>query len=161
MIHHFNQHVTADAEMYHTWLYLKCTITCDHICTQFRRSVSASGHGNTSLNKLPRPTRVRSRPTQWNFLLSILTFRESAHFDTQWVVKTKCVIWLKLYTWTNKLRNYLGTFSLQFCSLKLFVWNVCGIINDNHNFSVKTLGSQNYIRLHSYRQIDSELLRLK
>ena len=34
--------------------------------------------------------------------------------------------------------------------MKLFVWNVCGIINDNHNFSVKTLGSQNYIRLHTF-----------
>ena len=65
MIHHFNQRVTADAKMYHTLLYVKCTIIYDHICTQIWRSVSASGHGNVILNKLPRPTRVRSRRPQW------------------------------------------------------------------------------------------------
>ena len=64
MIPHFDQRVTADAKMYHTWLYDKCTIIYDHICTQFWRSVSASGHGNMILNKLPRPTRVRSRRPQ-------------------------------------------------------------------------------------------------
>ena len=49
MIHHFNQNVTADTKMYRTWLYVKCTMVYDHICTQFWRSVSASGHGNVSL----------------------------------------------------------------------------------------------------------------
>ena len=44
MIPHFNQRVTADAKMYHTWLYVKCTKIYDHICTQFWRSVSPSGH---------------------------------------------------------------------------------------------------------------------
>ena len=62
MIPHFDQRVTADAKMYHTWLYVKCTIIYDHVCTQFWRSVSASGHGNRVSNKLPRPTRVRIRP---------------------------------------------------------------------------------------------------
>ena len=65
MIHHFDQRITADAKMYHTLLYVKCTMIYDHICTQFWRSVSASGHGNVILNKLPRPTRVRSRRPQW------------------------------------------------------------------------------------------------
>ena len=65
MIHHFNQNVTADAKMYHTCLYVKCTMIYDHICTQFRRSVSESRHGNMILNKFPPPTRVRSRPPQW------------------------------------------------------------------------------------------------
>ena len=74
MIHHFDQRVTADAKMYHTWLYDKCTIIYDHICTPFWRSVSASGHGNLILNMLPRPTRVRSRPPQWPSLaLRLLT----------------------------------------------------------------------------------------
>ena len=48
--------------MYHTCLYAKSNIFYDHICTLFWRSVSASGHGNISLKKLPRPTRVRIRP---------------------------------------------------------------------------------------------------
>ena len=69
MIHHFDQRVTADAKIYHTWLYDKCTIIYDHIRTPFWRSVSASGHGNLILNKLPRPTRVRSRPPQWPSLI--------------------------------------------------------------------------------------------
>ena len=60
MIHYFNQNVTADAKMYHTWLYVECTKIYDHICTQFWRSVSASGHGNVGLKQLPPPTRVRS-----------------------------------------------------------------------------------------------------
>ena len=60
MIHHFNQNVTADAKMYHTCLYVKCTMIYDHICTQFWRSVSASGHGNVIFNTFPRETRVRS-----------------------------------------------------------------------------------------------------
>ena len=64
MIHHINQNCSADAKMYHTWLYVKCTMIYDHKCTQFWRSVSASGHGNMILNKLPRPTRVRSRHSQ-------------------------------------------------------------------------------------------------
>ena len=45
----------------------------DHDCTQFWRSVSAFGHGNLILNKLPRPTRVRSRPPQWHSLISLIT----------------------------------------------------------------------------------------
>ena len=49
MIHYINQNVTADVKMYHTWLYAKCTMIYDHICTQFWRSVSTSGHGNTIL----------------------------------------------------------------------------------------------------------------
>ena len=66
MILHFNQRVTADAKMYHTRLYIKCTTIYDHICTQFWRSVSAPGHGNAILNKLTRPTRVRSPDPTWN-----------------------------------------------------------------------------------------------
>ena len=62
VIYHFNQNVTADAKRYHTYVYVEHTWYCDHICTRFWRSVSASGHGNMSLNKLPRPTRVRIRP---------------------------------------------------------------------------------------------------
>ena len=62
MIPHFDQRVTADAKMYHTWLYVKCTIIYDHVCTQFWRSVSASGHGNVKFDRLTRPTRVRIRP---------------------------------------------------------------------------------------------------
>ena len=42
--------------MYHTWLYDKCTMTYDHICTQFWRSVSASA-------ALTPAVRVRIRPT--------------------------------------------------------------------------------------------------
>ena len=61
MIHHFNQNVTADAKMYHTWLYVKCTMIYDHICTQFWRSVSAFGHGNLGLKTLDLATRVRIR----------------------------------------------------------------------------------------------------
>ena len=60
MIHHFNQRVTADVKMYHTCLYVECTLTYDHNCTQFWRSVSAAGHGNLILKQLTRPTRVRS-----------------------------------------------------------------------------------------------------
>ena len=60
MIHHFNQRVTADVKMYHTWLYVNCTMIYDHICIQFWRSVSASEHGNMILKQLTRPTRVRS-----------------------------------------------------------------------------------------------------
>ena len=62
MIPHFDQRVTADAKMYHTWLYVKCTIIYGHVCTQFWRSVSASGHGNVKFDRLTRPTRVRIRP---------------------------------------------------------------------------------------------------
>ena len=61
MIHHINQNCSADAKMYHTWLYVKCTMIYDHICAPFWRSVSASGHGNVILNMLPRSTQVRSR----------------------------------------------------------------------------------------------------
>ena len=64
MIYHLNQNVTADAKRYDTCLYVECTTIYDHICTHFWRSVSASGHGNTVSNKLPRPSRVRSRPPQ-------------------------------------------------------------------------------------------------
>ena len=64
MIHHFNQNVTADAKMYHTWLYVKCKIIYDHICTQFWRSVSAVGHGNVILKSVDLASRVRSRPAQ-------------------------------------------------------------------------------------------------
>ena len=64
MIPHFDQRVTADAKMDHTWLYVKCTIIYGHVCTHFWRSVSAFGHGTMILNKLPRPTRVRFRPQQ-------------------------------------------------------------------------------------------------
>ena len=38
--------------MYHTLLYVECTLTYDHICTQSWRSVSAPGHG-----KLAHPCR--------------------------------------------------------------------------------------------------------
>ena len=62
MIHHFNQNGTADSNMYHTWLYVNCTLIYDHICTQFWRSVSASGHGDAILNKLTPAVRVRIRP---------------------------------------------------------------------------------------------------
>ena len=61
MIHHINQNCSADAKMYHTWLYVKCTMIYDHKCTQFWRSVSASGHGNMSLKTVDLATRVRSR----------------------------------------------------------------------------------------------------
>ena len=64
MIHHLDQRVTADAKRYHTWLYVKCTIIYDHICTQVWRSVSASGHGNLILKQLTRPSRVRFRPRE-------------------------------------------------------------------------------------------------
>ena len=70
LIHHFNQNFTA--EMYHTWLYVKCKMIYDHICTQFWRSVSASGHGNTILDLLPRPTRIRIRPGQCTRLLNTI-----------------------------------------------------------------------------------------
>ena len=50
--------------MYHTFLYLEHTWNYGYICTQFWRSVSASGHGNTILNKLTRPVRVRIRRPQ-------------------------------------------------------------------------------------------------
>ena len=60
MIYHINQNFSADAKMYHTWLYVKCTIIYDHKCTQFWRSVSALGHGNLILNKLTPAVRVRS-----------------------------------------------------------------------------------------------------
>ena len=69
MIHHFNQNLTADAKMYHACLYVNYKMIYDHICTQFWRSVSASGHGNMILNKLPRPTRVRSRRPQCQCML--------------------------------------------------------------------------------------------
>ena len=72
MIHHFNQRVTADAKMYRTCLYVKCTMIYDHICTQFWRSVSATGHGNAILNKLPPPIRVRSRRPQWQCMVSFM-----------------------------------------------------------------------------------------
>ena len=78
MIHHINQNCSADAKMYHTWLYVKCTMIYDHKCTQFWRSVSASGHGNMILNKLPPPTRVRSRRNLnrgGNALILILALR--------------------------------------------------------------------------------------
>ena len=71
MIHYINQNCSADAKMYHTWLYVKCTMIYDHICAPFWRSVSASGHGNLILNKLPRLTRVWSRPPQWPSLMWI------------------------------------------------------------------------------------------
>ena len=58
MIHHFNQNVTADAKMYHTWLYVECKIIYDHICTQFWRSVSAVGHGNVILKTVDLAVRV-------------------------------------------------------------------------------------------------------
>ena len=54
MIHHINQNCSADAKMYHTWLYVKCTMIYDHKCTQFWRSVSVSA-------ALTQATRVRSR----------------------------------------------------------------------------------------------------
>ena len=75
MIPHFDQHVTADAKMYHTRLYVKCTIIYDHICTQFWRSVSGPGHGNAILNKLTRPTRVRS-PDPNQYLWWYVTYIE-------------------------------------------------------------------------------------
>ena len=64
MIHHLNQNFTADAKMYHTWLYDKCTMIYDHICTQFWRSLSAVGHGNVILKSVDLASRVRSRPAQ-------------------------------------------------------------------------------------------------
>ena len=79
MIHHFNQRVTADAKMYRTWLYVKCAKIYDHICTQFWRSVRASGHGNVSLKQLTRPTRVRSPGPQTVSMLStpyLMLFRD-------------------------------------------------------------------------------------
>ena len=72
MIHHFNQNVTADAKMYHTWLYVKCKIIYDHICTQFWRSVSAVGHGNVILKSVDLASRVRSRPAQRESLSTIV-----------------------------------------------------------------------------------------
>ena len=79
MIYHFNQRVTADAKMYHTYLYVEHTWSYNHICTQFWRSVSPSGHGNRVLNKLTRPTRVRIRPLSKDeldnlFLVRLLIF---------------------------------------------------------------------------------------
>ena len=56
MIHHFNQNVTADTKMYHTWLYVKCTMIYDHICTQFWRSVSASAALTPVVRVWIRPT---------------------------------------------------------------------------------------------------------
>ena len=32
MIYHLNQNVSADAERYHTCLYVECTMIYDHIC---------------------------------------------------------------------------------------------------------------------------------
>ena len=57
MIHHINQNCSADAKMYHTWLYVKCTMIYDHKCTRFWRSVSASA-------ALTPAVRVRIRPPQ-------------------------------------------------------------------------------------------------
>ena len=62
MTYHLNQNVSADAKRYHTFVYVEHTWSYDHICTQLRRSVSSSGHGNTILKHLTQPTRVRIRP---------------------------------------------------------------------------------------------------
>ena len=62
MIHYINQNFSADAKMYHTFLYVEHTWIHNQICTQFWRSVSASGHGNLKLKTVDLATRVRSRP---------------------------------------------------------------------------------------------------
>ena len=72
IIHNFNQNVTENAKMYHTWLYVNCTMIYDHICSQFWRSVSASGHGNAILKTVDLATRVRSRPAQRSSLFQRL-----------------------------------------------------------------------------------------
>ena len=77
MIHHFNQRVTADVKLYHTWLYVKCTIIYDHICTQIWRSVSGSRHGNVSLNTFPWETRVRSPLPQCLYLTGTCDWLET------------------------------------------------------------------------------------
>ena len=73
IIYHINQNVSADAERYHTCLYVECTMIYDHICIQFWRSVSVSGHGNLKFDMLTRPTRVRIRPGQCTCLTCSLT----------------------------------------------------------------------------------------
>ena len=95
LIHHFNQNFTADAKMYHIWLYVKCEMIYEHICTQFWRSVSVSGHGNAILNKLPRPTRVRIRPGQCTRLLAAFSNRIPITISITIIFKCyfcKCVI---------------------------------------------------------------------
>ena len=105
MIPHFDQRVTADAKMYHTWLYVKCTIIYDHVCTQFWRSVSASGHGNVKFDRLTRPTRVRIRPAvhpKWSLWppVSRALFSESHIYQVGLSALTgRLLNWFSLLKW--------------------------------------------------------------
>ena len=81
MMYHVNQNFTADAKMYHTFMYVEHTWSYDHICAQFWGSVSSSRHGNTILKHLTRPTRVWIRPAP------------SPQMST--LLRSNC-IWLKL-----------------------------------------------------------------
>ena len=58
MIHHINQNFSADAKMYHTFVYVEHTWSYGHISTQFWRSVSASGHAHPA-----GPSSISGTPT--------------------------------------------------------------------------------------------------
>ena len=96
MIHHFNQRVTADVTMYHTCLYVECTLTYDHDCTQFWRSVSAAGHGNLILKQLTRPTRVRSPDPNRHLWTTQRAFkRQRRNFTKQFLaLKVQLYYWI-------------------------------------------------------------------
>ena len=101
MIHHFNQWISADAKMYHTFVYVEHTWSYGHFCTQIWRSVSTFGHGNRILDKLPRPTRVRIRPEPRNLLLGRPYLWHSCtnmDLDVGWI--------LFLNNWIIKWSNY-------------------------------------------------------
>ena len=93
IIYHINQNVSADAERYHTFVYVEHTWIYNHISAQFWGSVSASGHGNVKFDGLTRPTRVRIRPAshpKWSLcsfsLLLYSIFLRSFPLLTQWSV---------------------------------------------------------------------------
>ena len=126
MIHHFNQRVTADSKRYHTWLYVKCTMIYGHICTQIWRSVSASGHGNMILNKLPRPTRVRIRPRE----------ELGREFWGRFTLKNQ-IIWCRYifhddkYYWNSKIRTIfaiLRYLCFVFCNFFNFFFNYFNVL---------------------------------
>ena len=114
MIHHFNQWISADAKMYHTFVYVEHTWSYGHFCTQIWRSVSTFGHGNRILDKLPRPTRVRIRPEPRNLLLGrpYLWNQPQRLIDE---IHTKC-------SW-NLRTAYLFRYHVQFTALFIYRYN--------------------------------------
>jgi len=130
MIHHLNQNVTADAKMYHTCLYVYCTLTYDHDCTQFWRSVSAAGHGNLILKQLTRPTRVRSPDPNWYLWLTICKQNMFATRDKS----------IQLFVY--KLLNRLSFCKLFLQNAKWFLLSsICSLLFDSNLIGCKVQNS--------------------